>query len=190
MYLGGTWSRPPFEPSTAPCRVVLRSARQPVSTQSIAQLLGTFGTRYERAQERRQLPDCDVPHKSARLGERSRSDESGLRGFPRLLPKSPHWPSRFERASRRRGKCPPPAGATGRITWDGVADAPPDRRAIVFQRPAMLRRSAASNLRYALKAAGVARDQHERRVDELARTRAACRSASRSAAAHARCLRR
>ena len=43
----------------------------------------------------------------------------------------------------------------GRVTWDGVADRPPLRRAIVFQRPVMLRRSVGENLRYALKTAGI-----------------------------------
>lgn len=45
----------------------------------------------------------------------------------------------------------------GRITWGGRSDVLPLRRAIVFQRPAMLRRSAAANLRYALAAAGAPR---------------------------------
>jgi len=45
----------------------------------------------------------------------------------------------------------------GRITWAGVAASPPTHRAIVFQRPVMLRRSAAANVRYGLAAAGVAR---------------------------------
>jgi tungstate transport system ATP-binding protein len=56
---------------------------------------------------------------------------------------------------------------SGRVTWGGRADAPPDRRAIVFQRPVMLRRSAAANLRYALVAADVASADHEARVLEL-----------------------
>ena len=43
----------------------------------------------------------------------------------------------------------------------------PDRRAIVFQRPVMLRRSAAANLRYALAAAGVPRATRAARVAEL-----------------------
>jgi tungstate transport system ATP-binding protein len=38
----------------------------------------------------------------------------------------------------------------GRVTWGGREHAPPNRRAIVFQRPAMLRRSAEANIRYAL----------------------------------------
>lgn len=38
----------------------------------------------------------------------------------------------------------------GRVTWGGRENAPPQRRAIVFQRPAMLRRSAEANVRYAL----------------------------------------
>jgi tungstate transport system ATP-binding protein len=38
----------------------------------------------------------------------------------------------------------------GRVTWGGRENAAPNRRAIVFQRPAMLRRSAEANVRYAL----------------------------------------
>jgi tungstate transport system ATP-binding protein len=55
----------------------------------------------------------------------------------------------------------------GRITWGGRERVPPTRRAIMFQRPAMLRRSAADNVRYALKTAGVPRGQHETRITEL-----------------------
>jgi len=55
----------------------------------------------------------------------------------------------------------------GRVTWDGIADVPPVRRAIVFQRPAMLRRSAEANIRYALSAARVPRERHDARVTEL-----------------------
>ena len=51
----------------------------------------------------------------------------------------------------------PDAPTGGRVTWGGREHAPPTRRAIVFQRPAMLRRSAAANVRYALAAAGVPR---------------------------------
>jgi tungstate transport system ATP-binding protein len=43
----------------------------------------------------------------------------------------------------------------GRITWGGVKESPPVQRAIVFQRPAMLRRSVSGNLSYALRAAGI-----------------------------------
>src|SRR6266571_1324283 len=46
------------------------------------------------------------------------------------------------------------APSRGRITWGGRAAAPARRRAIVFQRPVMLRRSAAGNVAYALAAAG------------------------------------
>src|ERR1700739_1742296 len=49
------------------------------------------------------------------------------------------------------------APSDGRVTWGGAQDAPPLRRAFVFQRPAMLRRSARGNLRYALSAARVPR---------------------------------
>ncbi|MEA2990354.1 MAG: tungstate transport system ATP-binding protein [Alphaproteobacteria bacterium] len=55
----------------------------------------------------------------------------------------------------------------GRITWGGRSAAPPTRRAIMFQRPVMLRRSAAGNLRYALAAAGVPRAQRSTRADAL-----------------------
>jgi len=62
------------------------------------------------------------------------------------------------------GLAPP---SRGRVTWGGRADAPPTRRAIVFQRPVMLRRSAAGNLRYALKAAGAPRAARVARIAEL-----------------------
>lgn len=55
----------------------------------------------------------------------------------------------------------------GRVTWGGRSDVPPARRAIVFQRPVMLRRSAAGNLTYALAAAGVARRERKARTEEL-----------------------
>ena len=59
------------------------------------------------------------------------------------------------------------APSRGRITFAGRENASPDRRAIVFQRPAMLRRSAAGNIRYALAAAGAPRAQRNERIAEL-----------------------
>ena len=59
------------------------------------------------------------------------------------------------------------APARGRITWAGNDSTPPQRRAIVFQRPTMLRRSVAANLRYALANAGVPRAGQDARVAEL-----------------------
>ncbi|MGZ5826919.1 MAG: ATP-binding cassette domain-containing protein [Xanthobacteraceae bacterium] len=59
------------------------------------------------------------------------------------------------------------APSRGRITWGGQEIVLEPRRAIVFQRPTMLRRSAAGNIRYALRAAGVARSEHAARVEEL-----------------------
>ncbi len=56
---------------------------------------------------------------------------------------------------------------SGRITWGGREFAPPTRRAIVFQHPTMLRRSAAANIRYAMKAARIPRNNHEARIAEL-----------------------
>ena len=55
----------------------------------------------------------------------------------------------------------------GTITWGGREVSPPDRRAILFQRPVMLRRSTAGNVRYALAAAGVPRYQRATRSAEL-----------------------
>jgi len=55
----------------------------------------------------------------------------------------------------------------GRITWAGNDSTPPMRRAIVFQRPMMLRRSVAANLKYALTHAGVPRAEHDTRVADL-----------------------
>jgi tungstate transport system ATP-binding protein len=59
------------------------------------------------------------------------------------------------------------APSRGRVTWGGREDVPPLRRAIVFQRPTMLRRSALANLRYALAAAGVPRNLRAERAAEL-----------------------
>jgi tungstate transport system ATP-binding protein len=59
------------------------------------------------------------------------------------------------------------APSHGRVTYGGREDVPPERRAIVFQRPVMLRRSAAGNIRYALAAARVPRSDRAARVEEL-----------------------
>ena len=57
--------------------------------------------------------------------------------------------------------------SAGSVTWGGREHVPPQRRAIMFQRPVMLRRSAAGNLRYSLAAAGCRRPEREARVVEL-----------------------
>jgi tungstate transport system ATP-binding protein len=57
--------------------------------------------------------------------------------------------------------------ARGSVTRGGREAAGPTRCAIVFQRPAMLRRSVAGNIRYALAAAGVARAERAARCAEL-----------------------
>src|SRR5262245_51339446 len=46
---------------------------------------------------------------------------------------------------------------SGTLTWGGRAHASGERRAMMFQRPVMLRRSAAGNIAYALAAAGTGR---------------------------------
>jgi tungstate transport system ATP-binding protein len=62
------------------------------------------------------------------------------------------------------GLIPP---SRGRITWGGHEMPSPTRCAIVFQRPVMLRRSAAANLSYALALAGVPQTQRGRRIADL-----------------------
>jgi tungstate transport system ATP-binding protein len=58
-----------------------------------------------------------------------------------------------------------PAG--GRITWASQLVAPAEAMAIVFQRPVMLRRSCAANIRYALAAAGTLDASRKDRTAEL-----------------------
>jgi tungstate transport system ATP-binding protein len=59
------------------------------------------------------------------------------------------------------------APSGGRVTWGGRGIGVAQRRAIVFQRPTMLRRSAAGNIRYALRAAAIPRRQHDARLAAL-----------------------
>lgn len=62
------------------------------------------------------------------------------------------------------GLIPP---SRGRITWGGRGISAPTRRAIVFQRPVMLRRAVSANIGYALAAARVPRAERERRIADL-----------------------
>lgn len=55
----------------------------------------------------------------------------------------------------------------GRITWGGRDDVRPVRRAFVFQRPVMLRRTAAQNVAYSLAQAGVPRHERAARMSRL-----------------------
>jgi tungstate transport system ATP-binding protein len=55
----------------------------------------------------------------------------------------------------------------GRVAWGGRGGMTPPRCAIVFQRPVMLRRSTAGNVRYALAAAGIPRAERANRCAEL-----------------------
>jgi tungstate transport system ATP-binding protein len=57
--------------------------------------------------------------------------------------------------------------SSGTVTWGGHQDSPLNRRAIVFQRPVMLRRSAAGNIQYSLDVAGVPRRERHRRMDDV-----------------------
>jgi tungstate transport system ATP-binding protein len=59
------------------------------------------------------------------------------------------------------------APSAGRVSWGGRADRTPVRRAILFQRPVMLRRTAAANVAYALAQAGIPRQRRAPRVAVL-----------------------
>jgi tungstate transport system ATP-binding protein len=59
------------------------------------------------------------------------------------------------------------APTDGSITWGGRRQASMARRAIVFQRPVMLRRSTAANVAYALAKADVNHSHRAARVDQL-----------------------
>ena len=59
------------------------------------------------------------------------------------------------------------APSAGRITWGGREQAPMARRAMLLQRPVMLRRTVAANVAYALAQAGVASHLRAARIDEL-----------------------
>lgn len=55
----------------------------------------------------------------------------------------------------------------GRITWGGRTEAKPTRRAFVFQRPVMLRRTTAANIVYGLTHADYPREKLAARTAEL-----------------------
>src|SRR3954468_3297000 len=59
------------------------------------------------------------------------------------------------------------APSLGRVTWGERENVPPTGRAIVFQRPTMLRRTASGNIRYALRASHIARAEQHGRIGEL-----------------------
>src|SRR6266403_1228113 len=59
------------------------------------------------------------------------------------------------------------APSSGRIDWGGRADSALKRRAILFQRPVMLRRTAAGNVTYALAQAGTPRPLRASRAAAL-----------------------
>jgi tungstate transport system ATP-binding protein len=57
--------------------------------------------------------------------------------------------------------------SAGRIAWGGRENVPPTRRAIVFQRPVMLRRSASANIRYVLSSSGIPAAEQKGRIGEV-----------------------
>jgi len=56
---------------------------------------------------------------------------------------------------------------SGVVSWGGRLEVPPLRRSFMFQHPAMLRRSVAANVDYALAYAGVARHERPARIKAL-----------------------
>lgn len=59
------------------------------------------------------------------------------------------------------------APSAGCVSWGGRSDAGAQRRAILFQKPVMLRRSAAANVAYGLRQAGCPRALRAKRTEEL-----------------------
>jgi tungstate transport system ATP-binding protein len=57
--------------------------------------------------------------------------------------------------------------SSGRVSWGGREAATGERRAMVFQRPVMLRRTTADNVAYALASRGLARRERAERVGTL-----------------------
>ena len=57
--------------------------------------------------------------------------------------------------------------SSGRVSWGGQTDSKPLRRAILFQRPVMLRRTVAANVAYALAQAGSPRRERDQRIAAL-----------------------
>jgi tungstate transport system ATP-binding protein len=55
----------------------------------------------------------------------------------------------------------------GRVSWGGRTSADGTRRAMVFQRPVMLRRTAAENIAYALASRGTPKGERPARIDAL-----------------------
>jgi tungstate transport system ATP-binding protein len=57
--------------------------------------------------------------------------------------------------------------SAGSVSWGGRGTSDGKRRAMVFQRPVMLRRTAAENVAYALASRGISRDDHAESVRTL-----------------------
>ncbi len=57
--------------------------------------------------------------------------------------------------------------SAGSVSWGGRTDGGPGRRAILFQKPVMLRRTAAANVAYGLVQAGCPRGLRAQRTEEL-----------------------
>lgn len=103
---------------------------------------------------------------SVRAGGRAIIDSVNLsitQGAPTLV-MGPNGAGKSTLLRLAMGLVKPDAGT---IDWGGRRDARPTRRAILFQRPVMLRRSAAGNVAYALAQAGCPRADIAVRVSAL-----------------------
>lgn len=59
------------------------------------------------------------------------------------------------------------APTSGKISWGGRVDSKPTRRALVFQRPVMLRRTVIANIAYGLRHADYPREKISARAEDL-----------------------
>jgi tungstate transport system ATP-binding protein len=117
-------------------------------------------------------PAGDLPivleEASVRAGEVTILDRISLRlepGAPTMLV-GPNGSGKTTLIHLGMGLCCPTAGS---VTWGGRTRSPGDRRAMVFQRPIMLRRTAAANITFALAAAGMTRSERSARAADVLR---------------------
>jgi tungstate transport system ATP-binding protein len=129
-----------------------------------ARLVRTAGELTMRA------PSSDLPlvldDVSLRAGSTTILDRLSLTimpGMPTLIV-GPNGAGKTNLLRLCMGLCAP---TTGWVSWGGRTDSALARRAILFQRPVMLRRTTAANVAYALAQAGVPRKARAERVAVL-----------------------
>ena len=117
-------------------------------------------------------PAADLPvvlkEASLRVGEVTILDRVSLSlgpGRPTVLI-GPNGAGKTSLMRLAMGLLPPTSGS---VSWGGRLHSTGERRAMVFQRPVMLRRAVGANVAYALASAGSPRRTHAARVAELLR---------------------